>query len=420
MMIEGEVEELLQKLYVPSEAEVELLSQFAGAAYAHCVKAYPDRRSYVRRAYGPYSEADFMRPICLTGPAGVGKSALLQALSRVMPEARAIDLGSGHAPANVASSLCIQVRNKATLAEIMTPIFELGEAAGVPKRASDILSRAAAAAYKHGVWMLQLDEMQFLTQSARANTAVTNMLYHACYLGVPVVFVANYSLCRLLQKRPEQDTQRLLSRVHVLFPSPPHSGAWMRYLREVGRTLAATLDVNLVGMESELYEKTAGLKRLLIGLVAAAHAVAWSSGRRRVSEEDIEQAYESTLYASNRKQAYEMLAGPTLRAHAQYVCPFPVEAEGASAVADLRASMRSKELAELVQQDVLLPSKRKAAAAIKKISDQAKGGTAGAPQPLHSGTAEKTAVQARRAAKLSVDELIRTNSRRRGLYPPER
>lgn len=366
-LIDSEVRKHLAGLYIPSSEEVTLIQKFVGMARAHRARNYVDPKDYFQRLYRRgYQGNDFRAPVCLTGPAGVGKSSLMQAVHRILPQSQEVNLGPQGGRLRVSASWFICAQDRSTVSKMLRP-FVQAEWIDAPK---DTTQAVAGIIFKNAVSLIILDEMQFMTQSAQANTAVTKALYQFSHLGAPLVFVANYSLCNLLLRRPEQDRQRLLATPSVLFPSRP--------------------------------------KRLLIHLICSAYATAWERGRRQVAASDLDEAFGSTGYSVHRKQVQAMLIEKPSKNNAQYQCPFPLVAATAEAVANDRAVARERRLAEELQKELLRPIAHQAAAHIQKISDKSRETLAAAPSPKKP---------VRRAGKLSAAELLQTEVQRKGGGP---
>src|SRR3546814_7887559 len=87
-MIREKINALLNALYIPSRTELALLSELVRTMKAHCRLTYTSDRQFIQELYTAPEDRHIepSLPICLTGPAGVGKTSLLLALSRLLPE----------------------------------------------------------------------------------------------------------------------------------------------------------------------------------------------------------------------------------------------------------------------------------------------------------------------------------------------
>lgn len=406
--IQSTVQAALSNFYLPTTADVDILKKIVQSCQAHCHSHYSERQQYFKKEYTQYQTLpiELSKTICLTGPAGTGKTALLRALRRLLPAPVRIALGAEHADVVAESSWHIEVRDRSSVSTLLKPFIatQLGDAR--KDSAIQLRQMCAKIAHKKGVALLVLDELQCLTQSANANTLVTKTLYQFTYIGIPFLFVGNYSLCRLLLKRPEQDRQRFLSMPIVLLPSTPESPDWLDYLLELKHILGASLQVDLHEERYSIHRLTAGLKRLVIQLLAIAYRNAWHLGRTCVTPADINDAYDSTEYSVSRDQASAMLSPSSDGASKTYECPFPLPKIVAAATVQMANRARERMLVQKVQREALTRQERECLARKEK-----KEGT--------TRVAEPTANPPRpRRGKLTSAELLQTHSHRKGgIYP---
>lgn len=394
--------------YIPSDAEVALLMRFVDVAKSHCWSTYRDRQAYLKALYTPYEafETEFTFPVCLTGHAGVGKTALLAALSRVMPASSPITLGKGHPEVQSCSHWNVQVRDRTSPIEMLRPFIRT-ELEGTRRISGSTLSQLCAkSAHRTGVSLITIDEMQFLTQSATASTMITKALYRIAYLGVPLVFAANHSLYRLLMRREEQDRQRLLATTLTLSPFSHDSEDWHTYLRAVSAVLGKSFKVDVERDSFVIYQFTAGLKRLVIQLVAGAYTNVYAQGRSSVHIEDVANAFGGTAYTSNRNQVKDMLSADTSR-NAKYASPVPTQPTLGVSLEQAKRTIRDDELRTRVQQDVMTSAER----------ERAKKSVTTAVPAI--STAKPAARRRPRQPPLSAQEMLDTDRMRtgKGIYP---
>jgi energy-coupling factor transporter ATP-binding protein EcfA2 len=318
-----------KNIFVPSDAHCEILGRCVGRISAFTSSNYPDVRTYLERINSEVKVGEY-QVMCLTGVAGLGKSQLLKALERLLPAPRTIHLNDAYQAINIhftrRAEFNVLSAARDTLRSLANPSFVANRGAIVR---SELERHLRQWFYSQGVSLLVLDELQFLTQSNTANTLVANMLMMLGGLGVPVIFISNYSMAHRIVKRPQEERQRLLSEPVVLHPESPESPDWLALVREYVKVDPETLRIDPARDAAELNRLTAGIPRLLRILFVIAFRVACNRGSTRVvSMTEIKIAYQSAAFCIQRADV-EALASLAISQHlartrTDLVCPFPV------------------------------------------------------------------------------------------------
>lgn len=316
-----EVENRFKEAFFPSRQCIDILHEWIGLALAHCRSHYHGQREFLLTLYEKDVHLpDFNFPMCLTGLAGSGKSQLLKALDRLMP-GRASLTGIEGTKFKLESHRVLTVKVKGAASVILESLT--GQSGGI----HELTNVARKQAYRNGWGFLGIDEFQFLTQSNKANAKLTQVLMTVCYLGVPVVYVANYSMLHKLIRRNQEDRQRLLGNVWGLFPESPNSRDWVSLLEWHKSIAPDVFAFDAVADAYAIHQLTGGLNRAENKLLAVAFRRALESGRA-VGLPELETAYKSREYAAYRTdiELLSKLPFSTVlqKANKDLWCPFDI------------------------------------------------------------------------------------------------
>lgn len=291
------LEASLKRVYYPTTQCVAILREWAGLAHAHCRTQYPSRRAFLT---GVYAESpplpDAVQPTCFTGMAGLGKTQIIRAFQRIQIANAFVTADEHHDPFPMESMWLTEVKARNSPQQVLATLSGIGDAG------KDLIHRARHRAYRDGLAFVGIDEFQFVTQSSMANSLITQILLSISYLGLPMGYVANFSLVHKLMRRPQEDRQRLLAKPLVLFPDPPESEDWIQTLTALKAVAPDVLVFDPVKDARDIYLFSAGIKRLVVRLLVQAYRI----GRQLRGPEatvdigDIEAAYRGPMFTSDR------------------------------------------------------------------------------------------------------------------------
>lgn len=83
------------------------------------------------------------------------------------------------------------------------------------------------------------------TNSGSGAAKITDILLTMAAIGVPMVFVCNYSLARKLLGRNSEDKQRLLADPRIMLPDEPGSANWLNDIAECLRASYAYVKADI-------------------------------------------------------------------------------------------------------------------------------------------------------------------------------
>jgi energy-coupling factor transporter ATP-binding protein EcfA2 len=346
----------LEAIYIPSDSELDILRLLAEEAYAHSLWWYPDRAGFVANCYLPQSPLRPSLPYCLTGPAGVGKTKLLEALKRLLPPDADMS-GHGFTEGPVISMWYCPIQSSCSLGEMLARFPTYAEDRRAPgKRCCIQLARLA---YRLGIGLMALDEMQFMTQSQTSNTRVAQAIQQFAFFGPPMVYACNYSLGHRLLRRPLEERQRMLARPLVLLPDLPADPSFVDLLAEFRAVAPDVFAFDPERDAAAIHQCSAGLRRLVVDLlVIAAESALRAKGGSLVDVQQLLQAYRSTRFTANRRdvEAMHVQEATGKSEREDLSCPFDLPAEKiASAPA---SSTRAKEVRDAMLLSAMTPDQR--------------------------------------------------------------
>lgn len=303
ILAEEKLRKCLESIFFPSEQCLDLLEEWVGEAHAYASLTYSDTLNFcaaVQSGSPPIPEWSDIS--ILTGPAGVGKTAVSEALHRVLARETSFATPDGTCwPLKLA--WYVKFRDIKTENGFWKRL-------GSPYTATHHnVFYARRLAYRLGICRLDLDEMQFYTQSKDANTNITKLLMAVGNLGLPTNVVGNYSLIRRLMKRDSPDQQRLLSAVKVMMPDDPESEDWAMFLSCQKRAVPAVIDIDAKRDGPTINLLSGGQKRAEIRLLLIAYSNKRKASRDpnvTISLADIQRAYDSAQFQFHRDEIEEI------------------------------------------------------------------------------------------------------------------
>ena len=313
------LEEHLKTVVVPTVQMVAALRVLIERAKAYCDLSYPNSVAVLALMYGParVGSVENFQVTCLTGLAGVGKSALFDAFCRVFPTPEPIDI-RGHARLELHACWRMTIRGRTGFSQLVNPHFR-DQTAVSPSRILDCAVKEAAS---QGVALTLADEFQFLA-SGSANTMMANLLFRLAKIGPPVIYACNFSMLHALWRRPQQDRDRLLPNPIILYPEQLDDD-WTATVEgcidvaEEFSQLRNKADIRL------LHDYTFGIKRGLRSLLVQAYLQMRKSKHPRVTTSHITAAYLSPAYKAMREDVEELVSGVATpsKLRKDLSCPF--------------------------------------------------------------------------------------------------
>ncbi len=265
----------IEQTYRPSAQDLRLIRRLYDMAGAHARLALSSEQQFmdgIRKLPSIYREAPMTM---LTGHAGVGKSALIRAARRLVPNDLTVEPSKALPPFRISPWLHLDIKanirapdllNEAMSSAGVDEVFTLGG----PKE----FSRGAQRLYQAGACGVLLDELQFINRSTGASTLTVKILTRLTELQLPIAYACNYSLGHKLKRRPPEDVTRLMSSPLIVLPDLAADPAFVGYLEDIKIVMDGVLKIDAEGDAAEIHNMTFGLRRLVIRLIACAYVIA--------------------------------------------------------------------------------------------------------------------------------------------------
>lgn len=282
-----------RETFYPTEQCIDAAEHIVSVARAFAQHSYPNKKHFLKQIYS--EELDFfdVKPIVLSGFAGMGKSSLLRAVSRAIGKTESIKVDDLHPPFQMSSAFMLTIQERISLTQVMASIT------GVSHRTDNPLRLTKKVVYQNGIPLLFVDEFQFLATSASANTLIAKLLLGISYIGIPFTYAANFSMIDKLLKRPEEEKQRIISDVIVIEPDHHNSVCWRKTIEYILNVAPELFEINIEESAKRLFDMTAGRKRALVELVIESIRQR-KNNLSKVTMKEIETTFKSSKYATYR------------------------------------------------------------------------------------------------------------------------
>jgi len=304
----------LERIFLSGTQVRKVLRQLVDLARSKAISHFSSEDAFITGVYKAFPWGSTTSPaICFCGLAGVGKSQILEALTRILPPPTLLDV-LGHKNISLVSGWHMTLRDGISMNALLKPHLRFSssqeeqhnkgnENVKVTKdiKLSTLLGLARRRSWQDGVCLLWVDEFQFVSQGSEANSKATALLLQLLGIGPRLVFVANFSLGHKLKKRNQEDKQRLVSQPLILDPEICSSADWKALIAEYKNIVPDVFTFKVDEVESLIHQFTFGIKRLVVQLLVCAYMVARKREKHTVGVDEIRQAYKSSLYYSNHE-----------------------------------------------------------------------------------------------------------------------
>lgn len=313
----GLLEAALARVVVSDSQTREVLKLLIARAQAHAVSNLDVDTSFLTSLYSKKPWGATRRPaICLTGLQGVGKTELLNALSRILTRQPSTFSVAGHQNIPLVPLWMMTLAKGDGLNELLRkfidPLWDM-ETAGenadakgksiknwsIPK----LLSLAQRRSWLNATCLAVADEFQWIAASSDANARAASVLLKLHGIGPMLVFCANFSLGHKLKVRPPEELDRLMSRPLIIKPFGTESPEFKAYLEALQKVAPSIFKLDLKRDLEQIHLYTFGIRRKIVDLLVAAYQISIRrGGSGKVGVQELLLAFRSEMYAMHREQ----------------------------------------------------------------------------------------------------------------------
>lgn len=387
------LKEGMRNVFLCGEQARQVLSKILAISQGHASSFCQSPQQVLAATYGEQPWGRTTQPaIVLTGLAGVGKSELVRALERLLLSRTSTVDCAGHQKLPHVPAWFMTLRKGANINSLIRPWIErvegtskgehgaqstplegvISAAGGQKKRdlnTNHLLALARRCTRRDGTCLLAVDELQFVSTSANANSFVTALLLNLLSIGPKFLYVTNFSLLHKLKKRSQEDQQRLLAHPILFKPDAVDSQDFADLLAEYFALMPDDFSFQLHQVVELVHQYTFGIRRAVVELLGEAWLIAKTARRKNapVELDDIKKAYLSPKYSVYREDVEQLgrLQFGDRKVRADLVNPFP-ELATTPKVLQLQPAIEAfeKNVAERHLDNQMTPSQRSNLAAL--------------------------------------------------------
>ncbi len=290
-------------VFIPGPEHCLILQRHVKRAMAFAKDRYPSFRQYLSNCDQGVPQE--LRPSiwCFTGLAGVSKSSLIGALERLFNSQHTHEEQVCGHQLHLQPIKSIRIDSNLSISGVLRRLA--GPVSLLDRKAmsqANLEGHVRQMLHARCTVTLVVDEMQFLTQSKSASTQTSKLIWIAGCLGVPLTYVANYSLGHKLFERPQEEIDRLLNTPIVLDPPMADSPHWHSVVDEYIKVSPASFGISAKEHADELHRLSAGMFRSLQYLLIHAYRIANLRGfAKSITIDDVRSAYQGSEYSGQRK-----------------------------------------------------------------------------------------------------------------------
>jgi len=353
----------LDAVYVPTAQGLQLTRRVLESGYAYCLIAYKDQSMFVQRLMNTTAKWEFEpETFMITGDAGIGKTATINALKRLLGEAPNFQATLDCPVYPIIGGAFLTLKPGSVFADLLSQLaIEIGYCDCIEKVSMHTKRTLRNELYKRGVFFVLLDESQVAAVGKQAGAAYVRNLMLLRDLGLPLIYACNYSMVHGMLGQHAQNQQRLLMDPFVFRPIGLTDPDLIAMVQAYAEACDELLKIDIEKDIEEIHRLTDGRGRPLRLLIATAYHLQRAKGLTKVciGRSELQEAYCSGAYSALRKEIEAInkhrVEKSGLRSDLMYPLALEIDTdeiarraakdalEGAAARANLRDSMSRPE-----------------------------------------------------------------------------
>ena len=300
------LDEHLDAVYVPTVQGLKLTRRVLESGFAHCWTNYKTPSMFVQRLmnstakWNPEPETWMV-----TGDAGIGKTATINALKRLLGEAPNFQATSNCPSLPIPGGAFLTLKPGSTFADLLNQLaVEIGYSMQIEKANLQARRALRNEIHKRGVFFILLDESQVAAVGKTAGAAYVRNLMLLRDLGIPLIYACNYSMVHGMLGQHAQNQQRLLIDPFIFRSAGLNDPDLIAMVAAYVQACNGMLKIDMKLDIEEIHRLTDGRGRPLRLLIVTAYHLQRSKGFAKVSIgcKELREAYSSEAYSAFRKE----------------------------------------------------------------------------------------------------------------------
>jgi hypothetical protein len=300
----------LDAVYVPTTQGLKLTRRVLESGFAHCLTTYESPLMFVQRLMNTQAQWNIEPETwMITGDAGIGKTATINALKRLLGDAPYYQATANCPSLPIVGGAFLTLKPGSVFADLLNQLAaEIGYSIQIEKPTMQARRALRNEIHKRGVFFVLLDESQVAAVGKMAGAAYVRNLMLLRDLGIPLIYACNYSMVHGMLGQHAQNQQRLMMNPFVFRSAGLGDPDFIALVGAYVEACNGLLKIDMQKDIEEIHRLTDGRGRPLRLLIVTAYHLQRSKGIADVSigRKDLQEAYCGEAYSALRKEIEEI------------------------------------------------------------------------------------------------------------------